>query len=189
MGPIEFIEAAAKGAAEFAKKHALLTAAAVTAGVGGYFAYDNYKGADRAAGGGALIKQDVAVKDKRGDLSLKMQGLKEAPKANEPTKSDAKPGNDEILKKLQETTKDAGITAEAAKANEPAVEETTEKPYIPETAAADAVDASANVLDGNDSAAFKPARFASSGGGSTVYEQSRGDQSSSATTSENASNG
>lgn len=103
-------------------------------------------------------------------------------------KSEAKSGNDEILEKLQETTKDAGITAEAAKVVEQP-ELPTEKPYIPETAAAEAVDASANVLDGNDSAAFKPARFASSGGGSTVYEQSRGDQSSGATTSENASNG
>jgi len=138
------------------------------------------------ANGGAVVKQNVAVNDKNGDLRVEVQGAKaEAPKANEPAKSDAKPDNDGVLKKLQDASKDAGITAEAA----PAVEETTkpEKPYIPETAAADETDA--NVLDGNGSAAFKPARFASSGSGSAAYEQSKGGQSSGATTSGNASNG
>ena len=188
MGPVEFIGAAAKGVAKFASKHAVLTAAVTTAVGGGYVAYDNYKGAERAADG-TVVKRDVAVNDKDGDLRIKMQGLKGTETSSaEVAKADAKPDNDGVLKKLQDASKDADIKAEAA----PAVEQPelpTEKPYIPETAAADAVDASANVLDGNDSAAFKPARFASSGGGSTVYEQSRGGQSSGATTSENASNG
>ncbi len=118
------------------------------------------------------MKQDVAVKDKRGDLSLKMQGLKDAPKANEPAKSDAKTDNGDVLKKLQDAAKDADIKAEAAKANESAVEEAPkpEKPYIPETAAND--DTDANLLDGNGSNAFKTARFASSGSGSAGYERS-----------------
>ena len=114
MGPIEIIEAAARGAAEFAKKHVVLTAMAAASGAS-YVAYQNHNEADRAVGGG-VVKQDVAVKDMRGDLSLKMQGLKEAPKANEPAKADVKSGNDEILKKLQDAAKDAGIMAEAAKA-------------------------------------------------------------------------
>ncbi len=178
MGPIEFIEAAAKGVAKFAGKHAVLTAAAVTAAGGAsYVAYQNYNETDRAVNGG-VVKQDVAVKDKRGDLSLKMQGLKEVPKANEPAKSDTKSGNGDALKGLKEAldaAKDADIKAEAAKAVEqtPAQPELPpEKPYIPETAAADAVDASANVLDGNDSAAFRPARFASSGSSSAASERS-----------------
>lgn len=58
----------------------------------------------------------------------------------------------------------------------------SEKPYIPETAAGDT---SKNVLDGNGSAAFKTAHFASSGGSSAAYEQSKGGQSSGATTSGN----
>ena len=172
MGPIEIVVATTKGVAKFASKHAVLTAAtAVTAGVGGYVAYDNYKGADGANGGG-VVKQDVAVKDAKGDLQMEVQGVKtEAPKANEPAKSDAKSGNDEILKKLQETAKDADIKAEAAKATEqtPAQPELPpEKPYIPEQAKAEAAynDTSANLLDGNGSAAFKTASFGSSGSGS-----------------------
>jgi len=87
-GPIEIIEAGAKGFAKFASKHAVLTAAVTTAGVGGYVAYDNHKDAD-GANGGAFMKQNVAFKDKRGDLSLKLSGLKEAPKANEPAVEEA----------------------------------------------------------------------------------------------------
>ena len=192
MGPIEFIGAGAKGLAKFAKTHAAATALTLgAAGVGGYVAYDNYKGADGANGGG-VVKRDVAVNDKNGDLRVKMQGLgKEAAKANESAQPDAKSDTGNAAEKYKEAlnaAKDADIKAEAAQAVEqPGMP--TETPYIPETAAADAVDASANVLDGNGSAAFKPAHFASSGGGSTAYEQSRGGQSSGATTSGNASNG
>ena len=172
MGPIEIIEAAAKGAAEFASKHAVLTAATVMAASGAsYVAYQNHNEADRAVGGG-VVKQDVAVKDMRGDLSLKMQGVKEAPKANEPAKADVKSGNDEILKKLQDAAKDAGIMAEAAKAAEqtPAQPELPpETPYIPEQMKEDKT--STNVLDGNGSNVFKTANFASSGSGSAGSER------------------
>ena len=187
MGPIEIIEAAAKGAAKFASKHTTLTVLGGAAALGGgIVAYNNSGEADRAASGGAFMKQDVAVKDKRGDLSLKVQGVKDAatPKANEPAKSEAKSGNDEILKKLHEATEDAGIMAETEKVQE--VPE-PEKPYIPEQMEENKT--STNVLDGNGSNVFRPARFASSGSGSTAYEQSEGGQSFGATTSENASNG
>lgn len=171
MGPIEIIEAAARGAAEFAKKHVVLTATAAAASGASYVAYQNHNEADRAVGGG-VVKQDVAVKDMRGDLSLKMQGLKEAAKANEPAKADVKSGNDEILKKLQDAAKDAGIMAEAAKAAEqtPAQPELPpEKPYIPEQMKEDKT--STNVLDGNGSNVFKTANFASSGSGSAGSER------------------
>ena len=163
---------AIQAAAKFAGKHAVLTAAAVTtAGVGGYIAYDSYNGTD-GTNGGTVVKQDVAVNDKNGDLRMKMQGLKgtETSKAAEVAKADAKPDNDGVLKKLQDASKDADIKAEAA----PAVEQPelpTEKSYIPETAAEND-DADSNVLDGNGSNVFKPAKFAASGGGSAAYEQS-----------------
>ena len=171
MGPVEIIGAAARGAAKFASKHVALTATAVTVVSGvSYVVYQNQNEADRANGGGAFMKQDVAVRDKRGDLSLKMQGLKEAPKANEPAKLDAKSSNDEILKKLQETTKDAGIMAEAAEQTPAQPELPPEKPYIPEQMKEDKT--STNVLDGNGSNVFKTANFASSGSGSAGSEQS-----------------
>ena len=173
MGPIEIIEVAAKGVAEFAKKHALLATAATAAVVGGGVVYyNNYNEADRANGGG-VVKQDVAVNDKNGALRMKMQGLgKEAAaaKAVDPAKPDTKSDNGDVLKKLQDAAKDAGIKAETAKTAEQtptSPELPPEKPYIPETAAdASYNDTNSNLLDGNGSEAFKTARFASSGGGS-----------------------
>ena len=112
----------------------------MTAAVGGYVVYDNYNEADRATGGG-VVKQDVAVNDKNGDLVMKMRGLgKEAATANEPGKSDTKPDNGkDVAEKLKEATKDADIKAETAKTAEQtptSPELPPEKPYIPETAAA-----------------------------------------------------
>ena len=168
-------------ALQFAKAHAVATAVAVTtAGGASYVAWQNYNGAERTVDGGAYVKQDVAVKDKRGDLSLKMQGLKEAPKANEPAKADAKADGDDASKKLQDALKAAkegdmkAETEEAAKAAQPTFEEAPkpEEPYIPEQATAD--ETLDNVLDGNDSAAFKTANFASSGSGETTGSQSKG---------------
>ena len=172
MGPVEIIEVAAKGVAEFAKKHALLATATAAVVGSGVVYYNNYNEADRANGGG-VVKQDVAVNDKNGDLRMKMRGLgKEAAaaKAVDPAKPDTKSDNGDVLKKLQDAAKDAGIQAETANAAEQTStqpELPPEKPYIPETAAdASYNDTNSNLLDGNGSEAFKTARFASSGGGS-----------------------
>ena len=43
-------------------------------------------------GGGAAMKQDVAVNDKNGDLRMKMHGLKDG------TKTDAKPDTSDALR-------------------------------------------------------------------------------------------
>ena len=190
MGPVEFIGAAAKGAAKFASKHTTLTVLGGAAALGGgIVAYNNSGEADRTANGGAFMKQDVAVNDKNGDLRMKMRGLKgtETSKAAAVTESVAKPdtGNTpERLSNALNALKEADKEIEAktvAEVSRSAVEEVLkqEKPYIPEQAVNNAYDeTSANVLDGNGSAVFRPARFAASGSGSAADEQNRGNKAS-----------
>ena len=129
------------------------------------------------------MKQDVAVNDRDGNLLMAMQGLTgkdAAAKANDPApKADdpAKASDVDILKKLENIANDAGIKAEAAGVTE--VAQSTEKPYIPEAAKADAT--SGNVLDGSGSNAFKTSNFVSVTEGSPVYESNNSDAASDGT--------
>ena len=156
---------------KFTKTHAAVLAiiGSGVAGGGAYVAHQNSGEADRAAGGG-VVKQDVAVNDRDGNLRMAMQGFTgkdAASKANDPTpKADnsAKASDVDILKKLENVANDAGIKAEAAGVTE--VAQSTEKPYIPEAAKLASDEAEGNLLDGSGSNAFKSTRFTTSGSGS-----------------------
>ena len=117
------------------------------------------------------------MNDRDGGLRMAMKGLTgkdAAAKANDPaTKADdpAKASDVDILKKLENAANDAGIKTEAAEVTE--VAQSTEKPYIPEAAQADAT--SGNVLDGSGSNAFKTSNFVSLVEGSPVYESNNTD--------------